>query len=100
MQTILPAEFRRGQALLLDGVPHVVEELRTSGTAKTKHKLHALLRERGQRTLGGDIEDRALSKRAAKALGESLAHDADARAFEIHIAPFQAAQFTLAHAGL
>ena len=44
MQTILPAEFRRGQALLLDGVPHVVEELRTSGTAKTKHKLHALLR--------------------------------------------------------
>ena len=44
MQTILPAEFKRGQALLLEGVPHIIEELRVSGTAKTKHKLHVLLR--------------------------------------------------------
>ena len=44
MQTILPAEFKCGQALLLDGVPHIIEELRISGTAKTKHKLHVLVR--------------------------------------------------------
>ncbi len=44
MQTVLPAEFKRGQVLLLDGHPHVIEELRTSGTAKTKHKLHAQVR--------------------------------------------------------
>ncbi len=44
MQTALPAEFKRGQALLLDGVPHVVEDLHVSGTAKTKHKLHVQLR--------------------------------------------------------
>lgn len=42
---------------------------------QTVDKLHALLRERGQRTLGGDIEDRALSKRAAKALGDQLRAD-------------------------
>ena len=44
MQTALPAEFKRGQALLLDGIPHVVEDLHVSGTAKTKHKLHVQLR--------------------------------------------------------
>ena len=44
MQTALPAEFRRGQVLLLDGAPHVVEELHVSGTAKTKHKLHVQVR--------------------------------------------------------
>ncbi len=44
MQTALPADFKRGQVLLLDGVPHVVEELHVSGTAKTKHKLHVQLR--------------------------------------------------------
>ena len=44
MQTALPADFRRGLVLLLDGVPHVVEELHVSGTAKTKHKLHVQLR--------------------------------------------------------
>ena len=44
MQTALPADFRRGMVLLLDGVPHVVEELHVSGTAKTKHKLHVQVR--------------------------------------------------------
>lgn len=44
MQTALPTEIKRGQVLLFDGVPHVVEELRVAGTAKTKHKLHALVR--------------------------------------------------------
>ena len=44
MQTALPADFKRGLVLLLDGVPHVVEELHVSGTAKTKHKLHVQLR--------------------------------------------------------
>jgi elongation factor P len=44
VQTALPIEFKRGQVLLLDGIPHVIEELRVSGTAKTKHKLHAFVR--------------------------------------------------------
>ncbi len=44
MQTALPTEIKRGQVLLFDAVPHVVEELRVAGTAKTKHKLHALVR--------------------------------------------------------
>lgn len=44
MQTALPAEFKHGQVLLLDGIPHVVEELHVSGTAKTKHKLHVQVR--------------------------------------------------------
>ncbi|MGD9781812.1 MAG: hypothetical protein AB7V14_06630 [Kiritimatiellia bacterium] len=44
MQTALPAEFKRGQVLLLDGAPHVVQELHVSGTAKTKHKLHVQVR--------------------------------------------------------
>ena len=44
MQTALPAEFKRGQVLLLDGVPHIVEKLHVSGTAKTKHKLHVEVR--------------------------------------------------------
>lgn len=44
MQTAFPAEFRRGQVLLFEGIPHLIEELRVSGTAKTKHKLHAFVR--------------------------------------------------------
>ena len=44
MQTALPADFKRGQVLLLDGVPHVVEELHVSGTAKTKPKRHVQVR--------------------------------------------------------
>lgn len=44
MQTALPAEFKRGMVLLFDGIPHVIEELHVSGTAKTKHKLHAKVR--------------------------------------------------------
>ena len=44
MQTALPTEFKRGQVLLLEGIPHVIEELRISGTAKTKHKLHVQVR--------------------------------------------------------
>ncbi|MFH0954447.1 MAG: elongation factor P [Verrucomicrobiota bacterium] len=44
MQTILPAQFRRGLVLMLDGAPHLIESLETTGTAKTKHRLHAHLR--------------------------------------------------------
>lgn len=44
MQTVLPAELKRGQVVLFDGTPHLIEELRVSGTAKTKHKLHAFVR--------------------------------------------------------
>jgi len=44
MQTILPAEFRHGMVLLLDGQPHRIEDFHTAGTAQSKHKLHTRLR--------------------------------------------------------
>jgi elongation factor P len=44
MQTVLPSEFKRGMVLLLDGAPQMLEEFHLSGTAQTKHKLHARLR--------------------------------------------------------
>jgi elongation factor P len=44
METILPSEFKRHMVLMLDGSPHVVEDMHTSGTAQTRHKLHTRLR--------------------------------------------------------
>jgi elongation factor P len=44
METVLPAEFKRGMVLLLDGTPYVIEEFHVTGTAQTKHKLHTRLR--------------------------------------------------------
>ena len=44
MQTVLPSEFKRSMVLMLDGSPHVIEEMHTSGTAQTRHKLHTRLR--------------------------------------------------------
>ncbi|MCX7886963.1 MAG: elongation factor P [Verrucomicrobiae bacterium] len=44
MQTIEAGELKRGQVLMLDGVPHVVEEFHAVGTAKTKRKIHTRLR--------------------------------------------------------
>jgi elongation factor P len=44
MQTVLPEEFKRGMLLLLDGMPHYLEDYHTSGTAQTRHKLHVRLR--------------------------------------------------------
>ena len=44
MQTVLPAEFKRGMLLLLDNIPHFIEDSHTSGTAQTRHKLHVRLR--------------------------------------------------------
>ncbi|MCX6928014.1 MAG: elongation factor P [Verrucomicrobia bacterium] len=44
MQTILPSEFKRQMVLILDGAPHVIEDMHTSGTAQTRHKLHTRLR--------------------------------------------------------
>ncbi len=45
MQTVLPAEFKRMMVLILDGSPHVIEDMHTSGTAQTRHKLHTRLRQ-------------------------------------------------------
>jgi len=45
MQTVLPSEFKRLMVLLLDNGPHLIEDLHTSGTAQTRHKLHARLRQ-------------------------------------------------------
>jgi elongation factor P len=44
MQTVLTSEFKRGLVLLLDGEPQMLEEFHVSGTAQTRHKLHARLR--------------------------------------------------------
>jgi elongation factor P len=44
VQTILPSEFKRQMVLMLDGSPHVIEDMHTSGTAQTRHKLHTRLR--------------------------------------------------------
>ena len=44
MQTVLPEEFKRGMLLLLDNMPHYLEDFHTSGTAQTRHKLHVRLR--------------------------------------------------------
>lgn len=45
MQTVLPFEFKRMMVLMLEGVPYVVEDLHTTGTAQTRHKLHTRLRQ-------------------------------------------------------
>src|SRR6267154_1251790 len=44
METMLPSEFKRQMVLMVDGAPHVVEDMHTSGTAQTRHKLHTRLR--------------------------------------------------------
>jgi elongation factor P len=44
MQTILPSEFKRQMVLMLEGSPHVIEDMHTSGTAQTRHRLHTRLR--------------------------------------------------------
>jgi len=44
MQTILPSEFKRQMVVMLDGSPHVIEDMHTSGTAQTRHRLHTRLR--------------------------------------------------------
>lgn len=45
MQNVLPSEFKRMMVLMLEGTPHVIENLHTSGTAQTRHKLHTRLRQ-------------------------------------------------------
>ncbi len=42
--TVLPSEFKRLMVLILEGTPFVIEDLHTSGTAQTRHKLHTRLR--------------------------------------------------------
>jgi elongation factor P len=44
MQTVPPEEFKRGMLLLLDDMPHYLEDFHTSGTAQTRHKLHVRVR--------------------------------------------------------
>jgi elongation factor P len=44
METILSSEFKRQMILMLESGPHVIEDLHTSGTAQTRHKLHTRLR--------------------------------------------------------
>jgi len=58
MQTILPSEFKRQMVLMLDGAPHVVEDMHTSGTAQTRHRLHTRLRH----LLTGHLIDRVFAE--------------------------------------
>jgi elongation factor P len=44
MQTVLPADLKRGMLLLLDNASHYLEDFHSSGTAQTRHKLHVRLR--------------------------------------------------------
>ncbi len=58
MQTILPSEFKRQMVLMLDGSPHVIEDMHTSGTAQTRHRLHTRLRH----LTSGRVIDRVFSE--------------------------------------
>ncbi len=64
MQTILPSEFKRMMVLMLDGSPYVIEDLHTSGTAQTRHKLHTRLRQ----LKTGHIIDRVFAENERVAL--------------------------------
>jgi len=44
MADVLPSEFKRGMALLVDGAPQLIQDIRVSGSAQTKHKIHVRLR--------------------------------------------------------
>jgi len=44
MQTIPPSEFKRMMVLMLEGTPHILEDFHLTGTAQTRHKVHARLR--------------------------------------------------------
>jgi elongation factor P len=45
METVMPSDFKRGMVIMLDGVPQVLEDYYTTGTAQTRHKLHVKLRQ-------------------------------------------------------
>ncbi|CAF0705086.1 elongation factor P [Candidatus Methylacidithermus pantelleriae] len=44
MQTVLASQLKKGMVILLDGVPHTVENLQSVGTAQTRPKIHLTLR--------------------------------------------------------
>jgi elongation factor P len=66
MQTVLPEEFKRGMLLLLDDMPHLLEDFHTSGTAQTRHKLH--VRVRNLKT--GRVFDRTFAENERVPVGE------------------------------
>ena len=66
MQTVLPAEFKRGMLLLLDNMPHYLEDFHTSGTAQTRHKLHVRLRN----LKTGHIIDRTFAENERVPIGQ------------------------------
>jgi len=66
MQTVLPEEFKRGMLLLLDNMPHYLEDFHTSGTAQTRHKLHVRLRN----LKTGRIIDRAFAENERVPIGQ------------------------------
>ena len=65
MQTVLPDEFKRGMLLLLDTIPHLIEDSHTSGTAQTRHKLHVRLRN----LKTGNVIERTFAENERVAIG-------------------------------
>ena len=66
MQTVLPEEFNRGMLLMLENMPHYLEDFHTSGTAQTRHKLH--VRVRNLKT--GRVFDRTFAENERVPVGE------------------------------
>jgi elongation factor P len=66
MPTVLPAEFKRGMLLLLDNMPHLIEDSHTSGTAQTRHKLHVRLRN----LKTGNVSERTFAENERVPIGE------------------------------
>jgi elongation factor P len=66
MQTILPHEFKRQMVLMVDGAPHVVEDMHTTGTAQTRHRLHSRLRH----LTTGRVIDRVFAENERVAVAE------------------------------
>jgi len=66
MPTVLPEQFKRGMLLLLDNIPHLIEDSHTSGTAQTRHKLHVRLRN----LKTGHVIERTFAENERVAIGE------------------------------
>jgi elongation factor P len=66
MQTILPSEFKRGMALVIDGVLQIIEDFHAAGTAQAKPKLHVRLRQ----LKSGRVVDRVFADNERVSLAE------------------------------
>jgi len=61
MQTILPSEFKRQMVVMLDGSPHVIEDMHTSRHRPDQTQVHTRLRH----LITGRVIDRVFAERSA-----------------------------------